>query len=58
MLETRIVGRNWCRGKLRKPIATADSNGGGGEALVESGANALAAFKCCIENKRRANFLD
>ena len=25
---------------------------------VESGANALIAFKCCVENNRRAEFLD
>ena len=30
-----------------------------GEApLVESGASALIAFKCCIENNRRADFPD
>ena len=30
-----------------------------GEApLVESVADALIAFKCCIENNRRADFLD
>ncbi len=30
-----------------------------GEApLIESGANALTAFKCCIKNNRRAEFLD
>ena len=31
---------------------------GGRAPLVESGANALIAFKCCIENNRRADFPD